>query len=300
MKYWHLKLLICSIVFYLFTSLSAQDNDQDFGDITSSPVGDAIHLTRKEKSEHEFNGFVSFVSDYRFRGISLTMRQPAVQGGLGYEHESGLYLGTFGSNVDGTTHLFNNASMEWDFFGGYKGKLFPLCPNLSHWEYNFGFIFYYYPGGRTHERHSVSYNIVEYYIELIYKKFTFKYWQTLTNYSGICSHNPPENFHKEHKMKPNGSSRGSIYLEANYSWDFYEKWHLQAHVGYQFFQNYWYMNYADWRATLTRDFKWLNVFVTYVGTNANKDFFDIPNNSFYERKKSLGAQGVVIGVVKAF
>jgi uncharacterized protein (TIGR02001 family) len=74
------------------------------------------------------------------------MRRPAIQGGFDYSHKSGVYLGTWASNVDETSHLFNNASMEWDFFGGYKGALLPCyLPDLS---YNVGLI-YYYPSGVT-------------------------------------------------------------------------------------------------------------------------------------------------------
>lgn len=34
----------------------------------------------KPKSPHTFTGNISLVSDYRFRGISQTMRRPAIQG----------------------------------------------------------------------------------------------------------------------------------------------------------------------------------------------------------------------------
>jgi hypothetical protein len=41
------------------------------------------------------------VSDYIFRGISQTQRQPAIQGGFDYSHASGFYVGTWASNVAG-------------------------------------------------------------------------------------------------------------------------------------------------------------------------------------------------------
>ena len=40
------------------------------------------------------------VSDYDFRGISQTAKSPALQLGLNYATESGLYVGAWGSNLD--------------------------------------------------------------------------------------------------------------------------------------------------------------------------------------------------------
>ncbi len=45
-------------------------------------------------SPHTFTGNVGLFSDYRFRGISQTYKQPAIQGGFDYSHSSGIYLGT--------------------------------------------------------------------------------------------------------------------------------------------------------------------------------------------------------------
>ena len=53
-------------------------------------------------------------SDYRFRGISQTDEGPALQGSLDWSHDSGVYLGTWASNVD-----FADADVEVDLYGGY-------------------------------------------------------------------------------------------------------------------------------------------------------------------------------------
>ena len=42
---------------------------------------------------HTFTGNVTLASDYVFRGISQSQRQPAIQGGFDYSHASGLYAG---------------------------------------------------------------------------------------------------------------------------------------------------------------------------------------------------------------
>ena len=54
-------------------------------------------------SPHSITGNLSIVSDYRFRGISQTFVQPAIQGGIDYSHKSGFYLGNWNSNVSGAS-----------------------------------------------------------------------------------------------------------------------------------------------------------------------------------------------------
>jgi len=262
----------------------------------------------KPKSPHTFTGNVSIVSDYRFRGISQTMRRPAIQGGFDYSHTSGIYLGTWASNVDGTTHFYNNTSMEWDLYGGYKGKLFPCA--LPDFAYNLGVIYYYYPGGQAQNPQNTRYNTAEFYAELSYKWLSIKYSQTMTNYFGINSDNTPFNWSTNIPDSSNGSSRGSNYIEANLTFDLIEKvcfgclqagkLNLLIHAGHQTVRHYEHLSYTDWKATLTQEFDWFNAFVTYVGTNARHAYFDVPDNAFHPKKRDLGAQGVVFGIIKTF
>jgi uncharacterized protein (TIGR02001 family) len=51
----------------------------------------------EEKSPISAN--VSITTDYLFRGITQSSHSPAIQGGFDYAHDSGLYLGTWGSSV---------------------------------------------------------------------------------------------------------------------------------------------------------------------------------------------------------
>lgn len=261
------------------------------------------------KSAHTFTGNVSLVSDYRFRGISQTMRRPAIQGGFDYSHICGIYVGTWASNVDGTTHFYNNTSMEWDFYGGYKGKIFPC--SMPDFSYNLGFIYYYYPGGKVKNIQNTRYNTAEYYIELTYKWLSIKFWQTITNYFGIDSDNTPFNWDTNISDNPNGSSRGSINIEISANFDLYEKTfyypcieagklNLFVLIGHQNVHHYNHLSCTHWRITLTQEFAWFNIFATYVGTNANHAYFDVPDNAFDPRRRHLGAQGVVVGITKTF
>jgi uncharacterized protein (TIGR02001 family) len=86
------------------------------------------------------SGSVAIASDYRFRGVSQSDRQMAIQGGVTVAHDSGLYVGTWGSNLAGWG-TFGGANMELDLIGGYKAK---LADNTT---LDVGLTWYMYPGG---------------------------------------------------------------------------------------------------------------------------------------------------------
>lgn len=65
------------------------------------------------------SGSATLASDYRFRGVSQTDEGMAIQGGFTISHESGFYVGTWGSNLAGWG-TFGGANMELDIYAGYK------------------------------------------------------------------------------------------------------------------------------------------------------------------------------------
>jgi uncharacterized protein (TIGR02001 family) len=69
-----------------------------------------------ESAAFDLSGEVGLVSDYRFRGISLSGKDPAVQGGLMVEHQSGAYAGVWASSLDREDA---GASTELDVYAGY-------------------------------------------------------------------------------------------------------------------------------------------------------------------------------------
>lgn len=76
----------------------------------------------------EISGNVTLASDYSFRGVSQTSRDPAIQGGFDVAWESGFYIGTWSSNVS-----FGITSQEWDLYFGYGGQ---INDKLS-WDVNY-------------------------------------------------------------------------------------------------------------------------------------------------------------------
>ena len=82
------------------------------------------------------SGVVAIVSDYRFRGLSRSDRDWAVQGSIRLDHRSGLYLATWASSIDPVA----GAGSEIDVFGGWSG-------NVDGWKPDIGLYSYLYPGG---------------------------------------------------------------------------------------------------------------------------------------------------------
>lgn len=82
-------------------------------------------------------GAVTLVSDYRFRGISLSNRKPALQPELWLSHESGFYAGFWGS----TLAEYGGAAIETDVSIGWAGTAGPLDVDVNA-------TWYLYPGGK--------------------------------------------------------------------------------------------------------------------------------------------------------
>jgi uncharacterized protein (TIGR02001 family) len=92
----------------------------------------------------DISGELGAVSDYRYRGVSLSGDHPAVQGSITVEHESGLY-GELWTSTLGRT---DPANIELDFTGGYEKDL------SKHLSFDLSATSYVYP-------HAASDNYVE-------------------------------------------------------------------------------------------------------------------------------------------
>ena len=95
--------------------------------------------------EHTLSGNLGFFSQYIFRGLTQTNREPAIQGGFDYAHASGLYAGTWASNIswlrDGGAYRAGGSG-EFDFYGGWK-------PTYGDFTFDIGTLYYWYPGDPT-------------------------------------------------------------------------------------------------------------------------------------------------------
>jgi uncharacterized protein (TIGR02001 family) len=90
------------------------------------------------QSDLTVTGNVSLVTDYRFRGVSLSGGDPAIQGGITLNHSSGFYVGTWSSSLQSTPVY---GSQELDIFGGWTGEV------ASGLTLDAGLLYYVYPNG---------------------------------------------------------------------------------------------------------------------------------------------------------
>ena len=95
-------------------------------------------------SEITVTGNVALVTDYRFRGLSQTQGDAAIQGGINVNHASGLYVGVWSSSTSFAAPLDKvYGSQELDIFGGWTGAV------ASGVTADVGLLYYAYPGGHV-------------------------------------------------------------------------------------------------------------------------------------------------------
>jgi len=245
-----------------------------FAALVSTLPSVGVAQDKKDASPHTFTGNVGFVTDYRYRGISQTDIKPALQGGFDYSHASGIYLGTWASNVSWLSDQGAKNSLEWDFFGGYKGT-------AGDFGYDVGLLQYYYPG-KYDATEAVGYkspNTTELYVAGSWKMFTLKYSYALTNIFGF-----PD-------------SDGSGYVDLTGNFDIGAGFTLGAHYGYQKIRTSLTgvdCSYSDWKLGLGKEFVGLNWGLNYIDTNANSNCYT------NYRGKNLGNGTVVLSVTKTF
>ena len=84
------------------------------------------------------SGNVAVTTDYRFRGVSLSGGDFALQGGMDVAHESGFYVGTWGSSITGGGAY---GELELDVYGGWSGE---VSEGVT---VDVGLLYYMYPTG---------------------------------------------------------------------------------------------------------------------------------------------------------
>ncbi len=254
----------------------------------------------QDKSPHTVTGNVSLNSDYRFRGISQTFGKPALQGGFDYSHSSGLYVGTWASNVYGGStgqslgQVYNQGNMEWDLYGGYKFE--PIKDVAA----DVGVLAYFYPGAKypasaiaSFNNSAPKYDNTEVYGSLGYKWFTAKYSMSTTDYFGINNTTvgagntavtggcgitssltagavtPSTTCAGINK----GGSKGSGYLDLGATFEIGNGFNLGLHYGKLSVKNYGLFNYSDTKVAVTKDWLGFTWTAAYVDTNAKRDVY---------------------------
>ncbi len=145
---------------------------------------------------------VGLSSDYIFRGITQTTHAPAVHGGLDYSHSTGLYVGTWASNVkwikDRDAIATGDANVELDTYFGIKNSV------ANDYGYDVGYVRYNYLGTYTSQVGFNNADTSEIYGAASYKFVSLKYSYSLldgfmtipgtkgTNYIDLSAYYPVE------------------------------------------------------------------------------------------------------------
>jgi len=197
------------------------------------------------EAQAEISANVALVSDYRFRGISQSAEDIAIQGGFDYAHENGFYVGTWGSSVDFDSADGFNGSLELDIYGGW-GTDFGENSSID-----LGYIYYAYPGDNS----SGEGNYQE-----IYANYGWRDLSLGVAYS--------DDYY--------GGSGKFWYMQANYDWALAEDWGLSFHVGYNDFDEDVFLssdkgNYTDYSVSLTWSVVGVDLGLAWVGTNLDEE-----------------------------
>lgn len=235
-------------------------------------------------SPHTFTANVSLASEYLYRGIAQTRGKPALQGGFDYSHSSGLYVGTWASNISWISDTVPgaSASLEVDIYGGFKGTI------VSDLGFDVGVLTYNYPGtGKTPAGFPFKQDTTEIYGALTWKWLTLKY-----------SHSTTALFGTSKGGLGIDKTKGSGYLELNAAFDLGDGWGVSAHVGRQKVRGYSDASYTDYKVGVTKDLGFGVVGLAYSDTNAHDDCavgglsnpycFVGPGTSTYQAGKGRG------------
>lgn len=223
-------------------------------------------------------GSVAFTTDYKFRGISQTTNNAAVQGSLTLNHDSGAYFTAWGSSIAAA-----NGGLELDTLLGYAGSSGDI-------GYDVGVMRYNYPGNdggqaANNGRKRFSYNEAYASVSMMGAKV-----------GGAVS---DDYF---------GDSGSFHYLYADYSKEVFQGFGVVAHVGYNKFGSAAGMNralgtsstgensYVDYKAGITKSIEGIGFELAYIGTDIKRTDLLDGNGA----QSNIGQGEAVLTATKSF
>jgi uncharacterized protein (TIGR02001 family) len=240
-----------------------------------------VSFGEEAASPHTITGNVGFFTDYSFRGLTQTLEEPAIQGGFDYAHSSGLYLGTWGSNV--SSAIFTDGNMEWDFYGGWA-KAF------GDFGVNAGAFYYYYPGAQIVGA-GESYDTLELMIGGSWRWISAKLYYAVTDFFGCNATSCPTAF--------NDDSSGSTYIDLTATYPVTSAFSISAHIGQQTVEGSTVdFDYTDYKIGVNYLWQGFNFGAFYKDTNAEEANYTYTKAS--GEQVFLGDSAVILSVSKTF
>lgn len=268
-------------------------------------------------SPHTFTGNVGLVSDYVFRGLSQTNGKPAIQGGFDYSHTSGLYAGTWLSNISWFTdqnagtrstpvslaspgavgapyaaNKSNQASLEWDLYGGYKGSF------AGDWTYDVGLLRSQYPG--TYENLGAYRNpsTTEAYGAIGYKWVTLKYSKAISTYTFGVNEGKGADYIDLSAAAPLGDSGFNLLVHIGH-----QRYPSKSNVGYWGASggNNGDFSYTDYKLGVTKDYAGFTFGLAYTYAKTKDAAPDNETTAYLNAfGKNIGRSRGVLSVSKTF
>lgn len=234
---------------------------------------------------------VGVVSEYRYRGLSQSRFQPAVQGGVDYADKSGFYVGAWASTIK---WIKDNSSagnpvkgdVELDLYGGYKFPLGPVAMDV-------GYLRYQYLNNTLEKTNGSgtwkNANTDEVYVAGAMGPFTLKYSYALSNLFG------------QYDFTNNRSSKGSDYIDLNATFDLGNGFSLVPQVGRQTVKNIANASYTHYSLSLNKDLgNGLVVTGTFHDTDANIAYYALPSGAGSKAGSNQGKSAFVLGLKYTF
>ena len=192
----------------------------------------------------EVSGHVALLSDYRYRGESLTDGRPAFQAAVNYDHSSGLFLGALASTVRIDPAV---SGLGAQLYAGYARSF----SERATWE--IGVVTYLFP----HTPAERGYDYTEAFVGASYDTVNARLYYS-DDYFG------------------NGGR--TVYLETNASRPLNERVALTGHLGYldhrrtrQSFAGGQDHSQLDFKAGIAIDVTGFTLELSIVGTTAQQD-----------------------------
>lgn len=200
-------------------------------------TGLALTMAITSVQAAEVSGTIGFTNDYRFRGISQTSGDAAVQGSLDVAFDNGVYAGMWGSNVDWD----DDANIEIDYYVGYGND---INDDLS---YDVYLAYYTYPG------YSEDIDYLELNAGLYYGDFALTY-ALANDYVN--------------------SGDAAQYIALDYSYGITEEVSLDLHAGHSFDDAWEGYGYEDYSIGLSGSAAGLDLSVAYLTNSLDVDETD--------------------------
>jgi len=200
-----------------------------------------------------FSYTVTGVSDYDFRGQSLSATDPALQASVDFASDSGFYAGAWVSNIDyGSSY---DGDIELDLYAGWTGEF------REGVGWDAGVVWYTYPDSSSSLTKSKISDYPEFYASIARGPFKFKQWYTY-DYAG--------------------SKQDAVYSEIGLSFPFSNGFSVNIHTGYnygEYFKNN-VEEYFDFSAGVGYSVGHFNMGLKYTTTGLEGGPFEITNNEF--------------------